>query len=220
MPRPDRRLVAAWMLTAVLCTGCIGLFKPEDPAPPLNNNCSENLQSDLSHPTAILKTISSAMSLKAQGRCAYIAVFADSLRDGFPYRTVFPAELVDERERVRLPVPEWRRNHELAFYDDFVEISSASYTFQWLPWPEAGSDLGTPGGADSTLHRRYQVTPAGGVVILATGVADLVFKRLPSGDWVLVEWRDLPDPNRAGDLAERLNLTISQRRLEAYDAVF
>jgi hypothetical protein len=212
--------MAGGLLAATLCAGCIGLFKPEDPEPPTSNNCSESLQSDLTSPTTILETISSAMSLKSPGRCAYIAVFADSLRDGYPYKSTFPPELVDERERVELPVPAWRRNHELAFYDDFMEISAGSYTFQWLPWPEAGSDLGNPANGDSTLHRRYQVTPAGGAVILATGVADLVFKRLPSGDWVLVEWRDLPDPNRSGDLAERLNLTISQRRLEAYDATF
>jgi hypothetical protein len=127
---------------------------------------------------------------------------------------------VIERERLDLPVPAWNRQLEVAFYDDFMEISGSAYSFSWLPYPEAGSDLWNPVTSDSTLHRRYVATPSGSTELLATGVVSLVFRRLPAGTWVLVEWRDQPDLSRGGALAELLDLTISQRRLEAYDAAF
>lgn len=214
------RPVLALTILLGLCGGCIGLFEPDQPQAPLSNNCSPTLVGDYSSPTAILASISAAMKQKASGRCVYIQAFADSGRDGFPYKASFPAEIVQERERVNLPVPVWRRDQELIFYDDFMGLSDLSYTFEWLPYPEAGSDLGATADGDSTLHRRYLATPSGGAVALAAGTADLVFRRRNDGSWVLVGWRDQTDPSRPGDLAELLDQTISQRRLEAYDAAF
>jgi hypothetical protein len=208
------------MLALAALTGCIGLFEPAKPDPPLSNNCASDFVADGSSPTTLLKTLTSAMKLRARGRCGYIAVFADSVTDRLPYEATFPGEIVAERERLHLPVPTWRRTHELAFYDDFVEITSGAIDLKWTVYQESGSDSRDEATGDSTLHRRYVVTTSGGAQTLAAGVAHLRFRHLLSGHWVLTLWDDEIDPLQPGTDSERLDLTISQRRLEAYDAVF
>lgn len=210
----------AAILALGLMSGCIGMFKPATPEPPLNNNCSPDLQTDASSPTGLLATMVAAMAIKSRGRCAYAAVIADSVNDGVPYHALFPEEIVVERTNLDLPIPSWNRIHELAFYDDFMELTNGGLKLQWSDWQEAGSDSWDPSTSDSTLHRRYVITPNSGAELLAAGVADLVFRQLPSGRWTLVTWVDHLDPARPGDTATRLDLTVSQRRLEAYDALF
>lgn len=220
---PARRTARTAVLALIALAplgGCIGLFNPADPDPPLSNNCAPDFATDPSSPTTLLKTLASAMALRARGRCGYIGAFADSVNDGVPYEATFPAGIVAERERLQLPVPAWRRTHELAYYDDFVEISSGAIQLKWSVYQESGSDSRDEATGDSTLHRRYLFTTSSGAQTLAAGVAHLRFRHLLSGRWVLTLWDDEIDPALPGTESEKLDLTISQRRLEAYDAVF
>lgn len=218
--RPLARMLAIAVLLFAALPGCIGLFNPAEPESPFANNCAPDFVTDYSSPTTLLKTLTTAMTLRARGRCGYIGVFADST-DPVPYAATFPEGIVIERERLELTVPQWRRHHELAFYDDFVEIATSPIQLKWSVYQESGSDTRDEATGDSILHRRYLVTTSGGAQTLAAGVAHLRFRHfVSSARWVLIQWDDAIDPALPGSEADRIDLTISQRRLEAYDAVF
>jgi hypothetical protein len=217
--RSSWTLALAIGASACLAVGCLGLFEPETPEPPPVQTCATDFTGDYSSPTAVLGTLSGAMQRKSRGRCAYLGGFADSAT----FRSTFPADLIAEREAIDLEVPAWRLSTEGVFYDDFMELTTAPYALVWSEYPEAGSDTGT--GSDSTLYRRYVVTPSNGIEILAAGTAVLTFRRQTDGTWALAHWADdidlrREDPDRGIDRTALLDMTMSQRRLEAYDANF
>lgn len=214
------RLLVLGAALALPAGGCIGLFQPDEPEPPLVQNCDTSLQGDYASPTRVLHSLSQAMTKKVRGRCVYLAAFADSVTQGVAFHTTFPPEIVEERQ-VLGGVPVWNRDVEGVFYDDFMDLSTATYALAWLAWPEAGDDVGT--ATDSTLYRRYLVTPLNGVDVLAAGTVALRFHLLTNGNWVVTSWVDGPDESRLApgvDEQTLLDWTLSQRRLEAYDANF
>jgi len=204
-------LLLAWFLVSGhVLSGCNGLFKPATPDPP----SGPPVQLDYSSPEASLKTMEDGIAAKGQGASAWLGAFADSTSplSDFGYHQIFdPNDLASFVASGGTAPIDWGWSEEQAFYLEFIGLRpSDNYVavFDSLDFPQD-----PPREADhALLYRSYKVVARpveGDTTIIAVGIADITFKRTSTNQWLISRWVDHVDPGAGTD-----QITLGRRRLD------
>lgn len=201
-------LALAWAVTAV---GCVNLFRPADPEPPLAPP-GEQLLVDYSTAAATLATMASAFTFRTRADAvdAYMGAFADPAA-GLPFQITFDPEVLGTR-----PDPVWTRERERAFYNGLFDIDGNDYILAFRPYVGAPDDIPDDGTGRETLYRAYELDAVSDVITsrIAIGRADIELRRTSNGDWLITRWSDIVDPAYP-EPAEPGNHSFSWLRLES-----
>jgi hypothetical protein len=206
-------LLAASLL-ALPALGCIGLFRPAVPEPPIGTEGGGNLTLDYSAPDATLETIAGVFAFRTRvdAVAAYMSGFANPETDGVPFLVEFDPNVLGGR-----PQPTWTRSSEQTFYNSLFDLDSHDYLFVWAKYDRAPDDIQDEAAGRASRYRSYRLFAISdaGSTRLAAGRADLDLRKLPNGHWVITRWGDLVDPEFGPNPDEAGDRSFSRLRLDS-----
>jgi len=192
-------LFGSLILGSALLTGCLELFKPAQPTPPVVSGGSMLVTRDYSDPDRTLHTMALAMANKNQGNGAdaWVGAFADPATDaGATVEFVFDAAVL---QAAGLQDPDWNLVSESRFYSFMCVYRTQPYYLEWTSWDPGGDD--DTNVADGTAYRPrkyrlYTVDENGNTSgLVAIGVARLYFERTTTSRWAVIRWIDTIAPD-------------------------
>jgi hypothetical protein len=214
MTRRHAGLTLVALIAALPALGCINLFRPAEPQPPVGTGGGDQLVVDYSNPASTLQTLANAFEFRTTTAAvnAYMGAFSNPTTDPVPFVVEFDAQVLAGRTP-----PVWDRDRERLFYQTLFELDSHSYVFRWGTYPDAPIDNIDEAGGQATLYRSYELDADAeeGAVRLAIGHADLDLRKLPNGSWVITRWGDLVDPQYGPDPSDVGNRSFSRLRLDS-----
>jgi len=212
--------LAALLAAALLilpAMGCIGLFEPAVPEPPIGTGGGSELNVDYSTPDATLETIAGAFAFRTRSDAvaAYLGGFANPETDAIPLLVQFDVQVLAGR-----PEPTWTRSTEQTFYNSLFELDSHDYLFVWDTYDGRPDDTDDEQAGRASRYRSYRLFAISdaGSTRLAAGRADLDFRKLPNGNWVITRWGDIVDPEFGPNPDEAGDRSFSRLRLDSLGA--